>query len=620
MDAHHTGWITIDVTVTASQCRTLARGGPIILKDEKLEFKKGVKTTVVKYKDFDGDGADLSDKYRNESNSYRWVNRKTFEGHVQDVVLKLRTKDGKVMNKDGLQLPCTLEELGCDTTSFDPHAYPWDAPDNCVLAIHRKEDVSMVKQGKKNYYIVSGQNNTSQYLFEVKTKPEVFCNKLVQVYSTNYDSLYVVINFGVFDLVSGRRMGFSGGTQHLQYYQPSASSDGRLFVHKPESPPTDNPNIETPHYLNLDYELHQGTKLNYAFFESSKMLEDCEIQLLRNLCEQERTQILTILMLSMENPRLAGYMLTANRSMFLSTDGSLAWFHHCFLMRSAPHVMNQYNDKTPTFYKNAIFFVDAITRQTYPNARVQNCPDRIKNFLQFDMEKENSWFTITPTLEHRKRPAVFGPKDVTPVSRRAFGGAGDVGIYTRAQLSEFWDNIVISAASRKALQKVSRKLIVPNTAIHGQEQYSYYSPRKDFYLDNMICPSYFRNQFMDTFGSVAYVLDFCGIYFSCFLFIKLIVDLIVMILRHIEFNPLTGASLGFGKTLLSASYNLFLTSILTSVFNPQAPVLQALEPEPRPTRVEDETGDQVDENKKKEEHLYPMVHCSTTALSLVWLG
>ena len=50
------------------------------------------------------------------------------------------------------------------------------------------------------------------------------------------------------------------------------------------------------------------------------------------------------------------------------------------------------------------------------------------------MEDENSWFTITPTLEQRKRPAVFGPKDVTPVSRRAFGGAGDAGILTRAQL------------------------------------------------------------------------------------------------------------------------------------------------------------------------------------------
>ena len=341
------------------------------------------------------------------------------------------------------------------------------------------------------------------------------------------------------------------------------------------------------------------------------MLEGSEMQLLKNLYQREKTQVLTILMLSMENPRLAGYMLTGNRSMFLSTDGSLAWLYHCPLMRSPPHVINQCYDKIAIFYKHAIFFLNQINRQTYPNAQVQNCSDRIKNLSQFDMRDENSWFTITHTLEHRKRPAVFGPKDVTPVSRIACGGAGDAGIYTRAHLSEFWDNI--SATSRKALQKLSRELIVPNTAIHGPEQYSYYAPRTDFYVHNIISPSYFKNQLIDTFGSAAYVLEFCGIHFSCFLFIKLIVDLIVMILRHMEINRLNGALLGFGRTLLSASYNLFLTSILTSVFNPQAPLLQKLEPEPTPARLENETRDPADENKKKEEHLYPIVHCPTTA-------
>ena len=67
MDAHHTGGITIDLSVTATQCSTLAKRGSITLKDETLEFKKRVKITVVKHKDFDDDGADLSDKYRNES-------------------------------------------------------------------------------------------------------------------------------------------------------------------------------------------------------------------------------------------------------------------------------------------------------------------------------------------------------------------------------------------------------------------------------------------------------------------------------------------------------------------------------------------------------------------------
>ena len=120
--AHHAGGKTIDLTVTASQCSTLAKGGSITLQVETLAFKKGTKTRFVKQKAFDGNGADLSDNYRIEFDSYGWVTCKTFEGHLQDVVPKVRIKDVKVMSKSGLQLPCSREEHGCDTTPFDLYA------------------------------------------------------------------------------------------------------------------------------------------------------------------------------------------------------------------------------------------------------------------------------------------------------------------------------------------------------------------------------------------------------------------------------------------------------------------------------------------------------------------
>ena len=79
----------------------------------------------------------------------------------------------------------------------------------------------------------------------------------------------------------------------------------------------------------MDFEVHMGTKWDYLFFQSSRLLQASEIQLLKNQCEQERTQIITILMLSLENPRFAVYMLTGDQSSFLETDGSLAWLYHC---------------------------------------------------------------------------------------------------------------------------------------------------------------------------------------------------------------------------------------------------------------------------------------------------
>ena len=112
---------------------------------------------------------------------------------------------------------------------------------------------------------------------------------------------------------------------------------------------------------------------------------------------------------------------------------------------------------------------------------------------------------------------------------------------------------------------------------------------------------------MDTFGPVAYVLEHCGIYFSAFLFFKLIRDVVVMVIRHWEITQITGASLGFGKTPLSASYNIFLMSVLTSMYDPRAPTLAAVEEERKILCNEEGLNDIREDTKKKEEHIYPVM-------------
>ena len=128
------------------------------------------------------------------------------------------------------------------------------------------------QKGEKQLLFCHWTQQYQSLFVRSKTGTTIICNKPVQVYPTNYDSLYVVIDFGGFDQASGKRMGFSGGTRHLQYYQLSRSPDGRFFVHKPESPHTDKLYLGRPHFFNIDYKLHQGTKLDYLFFARSKML------------------------------------------------------------------------------------------------------------------------------------------------------------------------------------------------------------------------------------------------------------------------------------------------------------------------------------------------------------
>ena len=263
---------------------------------------------------------------------------------MQTTTLKVTLENGKVLSDTGLILPWALEELGCETTLLDPYAYIWDYPDNCAISILRTEEVNMVKQGKK-YYVISGTDSSSKFVFEVKNNSQEQCGKPTPIYPTNYDSLYMDRLSEGFDMDTGRNLGRdrNGATKILQYLGPKEKSDfGQLYAQNPMLEGSQRVQTADPdNYLNIDYEMHLGTKIDYLLFQSSRLLQATEIQLLQNQCEQERSQILTNLMLALENPRLAGYMLIDNRSLFLETDGSVAWLYHCPKVHSLLHAMNQ---------------------------------------------------------------------------------------------------------------------------------------------------------------------------------------------------------------------------------------------------------------------------------------
>ena len=75
---------------------------------------------------------------------------------------------------------------------------------------------------------------------------------------------------------------------------------------------------------------------------------------------------------------------------------------------------------------------------------------------------------------------------------------------------------------------------------------------------------------------------------------------------------MTGRTLGFTKTLLSASYHLFFTSVLTSIFTPRAPFEESIEHKITNTETNvDET--ELEDLKKKDENLYPAINIQSYA-------
>ena len=131
---------------------------------------------------------------------------------------------------------------------------------------------------------------------------------------------------------------------------------------------SDNKTVDTKRfqiYENTDFEAHLGTKIDYLHFNNLRQLQTSTLGLLRNDCELERSTILNTLMISHENWRLAGYTLTRNRSMFIKTNGNVAWLYNCPELHSPLQFLSKCYNRIPILYEDEIHLLDPISRQTF---------------------------------------------------------------------------------------------------------------------------------------------------------------------------------------------------------------------------------------------------------------
>ena len=126
-------------------------------------------------------------------------------------------------------------------------------------------------------------------------------------------------------------------------------------------------------FANLVYDAHINTKIDFTINYVFKSLSVQELNTLQTVCELERTQLLTILVMSVENPQLAGFLLSGNRSNFLYVEGSTAWLYDCPHFMSPLYKADKCFDRIPIHYRETIMYVDPITRQTFNYATPIEC-------------------------------------------------------------------------------------------------------------------------------------------------------------------------------------------------------------------------------------------------------
>ena len=71
---------------------------------------------------------------------------------------------------------------------------------------------------------------------------------------------------------------------------------------------------------------------------------------------------------------------------------------------------------------------------------------------------------------------------------------------------------------------------------------------------------------MKPLAKIQYIFERCGIFFAAFLFNKLRIDIVLCLIRAMQINKTTDASIPFGKALFAVTFDLMSVPILTSIY------------------------------------------------------
>ena len=467
---------------------------------------------------------------------------------------------------DGHALPCYFADGFCKSTTKTPFTLVWFSDDFCLIftlqdfvgrmteindrywietdffvhsSLPNKTDTSSRIKGTSYIHAPHTQNphNPSLSRFELFPHTQTFCGKPEPLYTSQYSDLFVTYQEG-FNMHTGQPNPQSIINEYIT---------GKIVLDSPTKHVFPALNVSN-NFANIDYDAHIITKINYTINHVFRSMTVQEFNTLHTICELERNQLLTILAMSVQNPQLAGFLLTGNRSNFFYAERSTAWLYACPHFLSLLYKAVRCFDRIPIHYKDTLMYVDPITRQTYDYATPIPCDNNPRNIIELDRDTDDQYFySLCPEPIKRKPPRMFTPNQIKTTIRSNTCTAQDAGIYTNAELDQFWNRILFSKHSDTTLQLLGKALsysfISSNTPDNSDTYISQTNPYntlriglhdKLLNLTPLFTPSWFADAFITLFGYPCYILTQCGNYFSTFLFIQALLTLLIKVYKTIS--------------------------------------------------------------------------------------
>ena len=210
------------------------------------------------------------------------------------------------------------------------------------------------------------------------------------------------------------------------------------------------------------------------------------------------------------------------------------------------------------------------------------CDNNPGNIIELDPDSDDQDFYILgPEPNKRKPPLMCTPSQIKTTIRPNSYTVQDAGIYSNAELDQFWNRILFSKHFDSTHQLFGKALSYSFISSNTPD-YDANSPHDNPYntlriglhdkllnLTPLFTPTWFSDAFIALFGYPCYILTQCGIYFSTFLFVQAVLTLIIKLYKTISIKYNLKNNITLLRSIAHGFFNVFTAQMVNDLHDTQ---------------------------------------------------